>query len=315
MVAASPLLIATGLINWDLMPVALTAIGCMFWARRKPGWAGVLWGLGMAAKLYPLFLIGPLLILCLRARRMRELGTCMLAFGAAWTVVNLPVIVLAPDQWLGFWTFNDDRGADLGSIWYVLSLAGSAVPHLNEVSLGLFALMCVAIAGLIMFAHRRPRWGQVAFLVLFAFLATNKVYSPQYQLWLLPFLALARPRWRDWWIFTVAEIVYVLGIWGHLGGFLSPGNGGEDRLYWMSVLIRLAGEAWIVIMIVRDIFRPEHDPVRVPGVDDPSGGVLDHAPDAPWLARWLTGSTAPVDPAVDHTVHHADDHDHDPQPR
>jgi len=288
MVAASPLLIATGLINWDLMPVALTALGCMFWARRRPGWAGVLWGLGMAAKLYPLFLLGPLLILGLRARRMRELGTCLLTFAGSWLVVNLPVMILAPEQWLGFWTFNDDRGADLGSIWYVLSLAGTEVSQLNTVSMAVFMIMCGLIGGLIVLSPRRPRFGQVAFLVLFAFLVTNKVYSPQYQLWLLPFLALARPRWRDWWIFTIGEIVYVLGIWGHLGGFLSPGNGGPDRLYWLSVLVRIGCESWIVIMIVRDVLRPAYDPVRTPGMDDPSGGVLDHAPDAPWVSRlWL----------------------------
>ena len=71
MVAASPCVAAAALINWDLLPIALTALGVLFWSRRRPGWAGVLWGLGMAAKLYPLFLLGPLLMLCLRARRMR----------------------------------------------------------------------------------------------------------------------------------------------------------------------------------------------------------------------------------------------------
>jgi hypothetical protein len=34
-------------------------------------------------------------------------------------------------------------------------------------------------------------------------------------------------------------------------------------------------------MVVRDVLRPENDPVRAesPDVDDPAGGVLDHAPD------------------------------------
>jgi hypothetical protein len=35
-----------------------------------------------------------------------------------------------------------------------------------------------------------------------------------------------------------------------------------------------------VAMVVRDILRPEHDPVRLDGSDDPGGGVLDGAPDA-----------------------------------
>ena len=46
--------------------------GLLAWSRRRPGLAGVLLGLGMAAKLYPLFLLGPLLLLCLRGRRMPD---------------------------------------------------------------------------------------------------------------------------------------------------------------------------------------------------------------------------------------------------
>ena len=306
MVAASPCLIATGLINWDLFPVALTAVGCLLWANRRPGWAGVLWGLGMAAKLYPAFLLGPLLILCLRSRRMRPFGVTVGAFAVTWLLVNLPIMVLAPDQWLAFWTYSSNRGAGFGSIWYVLSLAGIGISHLNALTMTLFILGCALISLLILLAPRRPRFGQVAFLVLFAFLATNKVYSPQYQLWLLPFMALARPRWRDWWVFTVGEVVYVIGIWGHLGGFLSPGDGGADKLYWLSVLIRLGTEAWIVIMIVRDVVAPQYDPVRAPGWDDPAGGVLDRAPDAPWVERLRSGlswrvaqSLGPMEPPPD----------------
>ena len=58
----------------------------------------------------------------------------------------------------------------------------------------------------------------MAFLVVAAFLLTNKVYSPQYVLWLLPFVILARPRWRDWLIFTAGELIYFVAIWWHLGG-------------------------------------------------------------------------------------------------
>jgi hypothetical protein len=42
-------------------------------------------------------------------------------------------------------------------------------------------------------------------------------------------------------------------------------------------------------MVVRDILRPEYDPVRFDGSDDPAGGVLDDAPDA--TPRRLAEST------------------------
>jgi uncharacterized membrane protein len=165
---------------------------------------------------------------------MRDFAVALAGFALSWLVVNLPVLVLAPQAWLDFWRFNAERSGDFGSVWYVLELAGHPVSDLNRVSGGLFALACVAIGLLILLAPVRPRLGAVTFLVVAAFLMTNKVYSPQYVLWLLPFVVLARPRWRDWWIFTVGELLYFGAIWWHLGGLLSPGDGSADRLYWVA---------------------------------------------------------------------------------
>ena len=283
MLAASPCLAAAALINWDLLPVALTTLAMLSWSRRRPGLTGVLLGLGMAAKLYPGLLIGPLFLLCLRGRRMRDFVTTLCAAILSWGAVNLPVLLLAPDAWRSFWAFNSDRGGDLGSIWYVLSLAGHEVQDLNVISAGLFALCCLAIGILIIMAPRRPRFGAMAFLVVVAFLLTNKVYSPQYVLWLLPLLILARPQWRDWLIFTAGELFYFVAIWWHLGGLLTPGDSSADRIYWLAVVIRLSTQSWVAIMVIRDALRPEFDPVRAGGRDDPTGGVLDGAPDAGWL--------------------------------
>ena len=285
MLAASPCVAAAGLINWDMLPVALTALGMLAWARRRPGLAGIFLGLGMAAKLYPLFLLGPLLLLCLRGRRMSDYFTLLSTFVVSWGLVNLPALWLAPEAWRSFWSFNADRGGDFGSIWYVFSLAGNPVPQLNLVSAGLFGFGCLVIAALIVVAPRRPRFGAVAFLVIVAFLLTNKVYSPQYVLWLLPFVVLARPRWRDWLVFTAGELVYFVAIWWHLAGVLNPGDSSADRIYWLAVIVRLGTQLWVVALVVRDILRPAYDPVRRGGLDDPTGGVLDGAPDAVWWPR------------------------------
>ena len=53
MLAASPCVAAAALINWDMLPIALTALGMACWSARRPGLAGVMLGLGAAAKLYP----------------------------------------------------------------------------------------------------------------------------------------------------------------------------------------------------------------------------------------------------------------------
>ncbi len=288
LLALSPVVIAEGLINWDLLAVMLTSLALYLWSTRRTGWAGIVLGLAIAAKLYPLFLLGPLLILCFRAGRLRAYGVTLLGALGSWLVVNLPVYVLTPQGWTYFWTFNADRGADLGSFWYVLQLGGVTLdPGLvGGVSFGIFGLACVGIAALIVLAPRRPRLGQVAFLVVAAFLIVNKVYSPQYALWLLPLLLLARPTLRHVITWTVAELAYFAAIWGHLSGALRPGDGGPERVYWLAVLVRVGVTLWLCVVVLIDALEPEDDPVRQhPAVDDPIGGVLDGVPDTRLAAQ------------------------------
>jgi uncharacterized membrane protein len=117
------------------------------------------------------------------------------------------------------------------------------------------------------------------FLTLGLFLVINKVYSPQYVLWLLPLFVLARPRWRAFLVWQVAEILYFLGIWLYLLDVSRPGKGLEWQPYLVSLWIRDIAVVAMCVLIVIDIVRPERDVVRMDGSDDPAGGVLDGAPD------------------------------------
>ena len=142
----------------------------------------------------------------------------------AWTVVNLPVALRWPDGWASFYTMSRTRDASFGSPWYALDRSGWVIPSnwLSTVSAGSFALLCLGIAVLALGAPRRPRVGQLAFLVVAAFTITNKVYSPQYVLWLIALFPLARPRWRDFLVWQGAEVVYFVAVWWHLQGLTYP---------------------------------------------------------------------------------------------
>jgi uncharacterized membrane protein len=74
-------------------------------------------------------------------------------------------------------------------------LGNSQLSMLNFMSGAFFVLGLAAIAWLALAAPRRPRLPQLCFLVLAAFLITNKVWSPQYVVWLVPLAVLARPRY------------------------------------------------------------------------------------------------------------------------
>ena len=280
MYALAPSLALTSLINWDLFAVALTAVAVLCWARSRPLLAGIFIGLGLAAKLYPVLLLGPLFLLCVRAGRLSAFGRTVAGAAAAWAAVNLPVALISPDGWAWFWVFNQQRGGEFGSIWYLFELAGQPVEELNRISMALFAIACLGIAILAVRAPRRPRLAQLGFLVLAAFLIVNKVYSPQYVLWLLPFAVLARPNWRDWAIWQLAEMTYWAMIWMHIGGYL----GAYGWLYDVATVLRILATLYLMAMVVRDVLRPERDPGRLPDGEDPAGGVLRDAPDAP--PRW-----------------------------
>jgi uncharacterized membrane protein len=297
MVALSPVLFVYAYNNWDLLAVALTTLGMWAWARRRPVLAGILLGLGVAAKLYPVLVLGALFLLCLRAGR---LGAWLRAFGAAaaaWLVVNLPVALLAPENWGWFFAFSRQRQANPESIWNMLlsasdqrildgPLAAGETPSvLNAVVAVVLLALAAGVGWLVLRAPVRPRVAQVAFLLVAGFLLLNKVYSPQYALWLLPLAVLARPRWRSLLSWQATEAV----VWGvtmlHYLGTDNRGVGVE--WFFLAVLVRDVALVVLMVLVAREMLRPDTDVVRTswPGVDDPAGGVLDGSRDGSLLQR------------------------------
>jgi uncharacterized membrane protein len=267
--AASPALLVSGLVNWDLLAVLFTAGALWAWARGRPVLAGVMVGLGFATKLYPLFLLGAFLIDAVRRRRPDLVSSSAVAAFGAWFLANTPALVSNPDSWKVFWSFNSDRGADLGSLWLVLAQHGHNVSAhtINIVSGVLFAAACGGILALGLRSWRRPEVAQIAFLVVAAFLIVNKVYSPQYVLWLLPLAVLARPKWRDLLIWQACELLYFGAVWLDLGGWLTSSSGNHTA-YQLAIMIRVLGELYLMAMVVRDIWWAEPDELG----------------DEPWLA-------------------------------
>jgi uncharacterized membrane protein len=98
------------------------------------------------------------------------------------------------------------------------------------------------------------------------FLLVNKVYSPQYVLWLLPLAVLARPRWRDQLVWQAAEVFYFASVWWYLDGELAPGGGEDAGFYWLAIAVRVSAQLYLCTMVVRDIWWPREDPVHATGL-------------------------------------------------
>jgi uncharacterized membrane protein len=303
LLAFSPLLLFHLYTNWDMLACALTGFAMLAWARGRPLWCGVFIGLGIATKLYPLALLGALLLLCYRAKKLHEWSIVLLGAALSWSVVNVPIILLWRHSWLRFWELNQTRAADWDSLWFQLDKvlpkhigadgvarsaiavqAGASSPTLlNELVAVCLVIGLVLVAALVLKAPRRPRVPQVLFLILTVFLLTNKVFSPQYALWYLPIVVLALPRWRLLLVWQLTELMVVTTRFYYFIN-LDKGDNGSQGIgeMWFFAAIWIRDIALLVLMalVVRDILRPEYDVVRNSGMDDPAGGILDGAPEA-----------------------------------
>jgi len=297
LVALSPLVAVHVFTNFDALAVACATAGTLALARRRPLLAGALFGIGGAFKLYPLMLLLPVLLVALRRREPATAVRTIGAAAGAWVLVNAPVALAYTQGWWEFFRLNRSRPADPDSLYFVVQhftgwagfdgpLAdGEAPVVLNAVSAALFVLCCAGIAVLALRAPQPPRVASLAFLVIATFLLVNKVWSPQYSLWLVPLAVLALPRWR----LLLAWMAVDALVWApRMYYYLTPANKGLPPDWFLgAVVLRDAVVVLLCVLVVRSVLRPETDRVRVVGWRGP--GADPDWPDA--HPREVAGST------------------------
>lgn len=259
--AVAPLLVLTGLVSWDLLAAAAVAGACWAWSRHRPVTAGLLVGVGAASGVWPLLLLLAFGLAAGRARRVGDVLPATVTAVATWAVLNAPAFLTGRAQWERFWSVATHRGAD-GSVWTILGgltdVSGDAARGLSWVLLLAWLLV---VAALVVQAPEAPRVSQVALLLVAGVLLLRVSYEPQQALWLLPLAALARPRWRDLLIWQGGEVAFLaLHSWS-LGGQLDSGGDGVAGFLWIGIVLHVAGTAWLVAMVVRDVRWPGVDPV------------------------------------------------------
>ena len=225
----APTLLIYGFMNWDLFAVALATGALLAFARGRNGLTGLLLGLGAAAKFYPALLVVPLIAQRLSKREPDAAITIGWATVGTWFLVNLPFAIASPSSWSTFFRFNSSRPADFDSLWYIgcrhVRRRRDLRPHVQD-QRGLVrrcspcrSRWCgCGSSG----ANPTSRDGASAFPLLVLFLLSNKVYSPQYGLWLLPFFALGGSDLKTFVAFEVADVaVFVtrFSFFGDLSGF------------------------------------------------------------------------------------------------
>jgi uncharacterized membrane protein len=243
--AVAPTLLIYAFVNWDLLAVALTAGATMAYLRNRDEAAGALIGLGAAAKLYPVLLLVPFAIGRFRERKTGA-GVNLFTWAAiAYAVVDVPFLLVSRHSWLTFFRFNADRMPDFDSLWYLacnrLHRGCSLSPHaVNEISL----LLMAGLAGGLWWARRWrqpdfPRW-TFGFPLLVIFLLANKVYSPQYGLWLLPWFPLAMPNVPLFAMFEAADVAVFVTRFSWFGRLQLGVGGAPLGAFQLALVLRAA---------------------------------------------------------------------------
>jgi hypothetical protein len=245
----------------DLLSVALAIGGLALAGRRRETRGGFLLGLGVLAKAWPIVTY-PALAIEGRTRALRAALLTALVGGIAWLVVG------GFDGLQQVLSFRDAKG------WQVESLVGSVLlldvdrPGFSDANalrigslgtggrLAMGLLLAAALVGGWLLARRaarrRPdRVEDVAVLgslvAVGALLLLSPLLSPQFLVWLLPFVAM---RWRDGWLVGLMGVAMLLSEWtvDRYGELLEEGR------RWLSRVV-VARNVVLVAVVVLAAWR------------------------------------------------------------
>lgn len=256
---APPLVLYLGH-NWDLLAVTFAVAALLAARRGAERKATALAALGGAAKLFPVLML-PLLGLgaLFRAgsgwpRRVGAAAVLVVVAVAAWGIVNLPVAALAFENWREFYAFSSERSGTAASVWELMAQFGwwtTDIPTRNFWSFVLFAGGAATIVAMGWRKHGARPW--LLFMPVLAwFLLTNKVYSPQFDVWLWPMIVLTGTRVRAMALFLLGDLLAYFAEFWLFAGMEAAWPSATQSDILAAAIVRGVAMLWLIHGAVRD---------------------------------------------------------------
>jgi hypothetical protein len=253
---------ATVLGRYDLVPAAATVVA--WWAARQRRFtlAYAMLAIGTLLKLYPVFLL-PVLVLehyrsldlrPLRSRPPQAVVAGVALFALSVAGVFAASALLNPGGWLGPFTYNSHRPLQVesvpASLLWLSGLVGlSTAPDHSFHSYNLVGradsvLSVVTELALVagcLWVYLRQLQGRLSFgraltLCLLVVLCTNRVFSPQYLMWVLPFVAIAERDYDAVWLVVCALTTAIFPYAYDLAGLHGTGTPASYPFYFPALI-------------------------------------------------------------------------------
>lgn len=212
----APSLIVFGVYNWDMIAVMFMVLAIYFFYRNNYIISAIFLGLGFNAKLFPILIL-PMMLL---KTNLKQDVKIILVFLVTFFILNAYYLVNSFDVWKATYLFHSLREPNIDSIWAFTGLETSTI---NFLSLTLFLLSYI----ILVYYHKKYDFLALSFMSILLFLLFNKIFSPQYILWLLPFFVLSKNITRKlfysleatnlivffstlYWIFVSKEQIFLI---------------------------------------------------------------------------------------------------------
>jgi uncharacterized membrane protein len=275
LLALSPTLPLYVVLNWDMFGILLTVAALLLYRRNRNVAATLLLAAAVWTKFFPIVLVPLVVIDRALKQRWRDALTIGGVFGLASLAINLPFALQFTaegprirDSWLHFFRFNQQRPREV-NFWNFFDPLQLTIPQINFLSALLLALGIAALLLVMGYSWLRGS-GRGRDLVLPAALAAiawfffiNKVYSPQYSLWLAVLMALMAAPPTLMVAFAAVDIGYFAASFMILH-LMTSQNPAKDWFYaqamYPSMVLR---EAIILVIIgwaIWRMLRSQHSP-------------------------------------------------------
>jgi len=285
--ALSPLALGPISLNtYDAWPALLTVAALSLLLAGRDVAAFALLGAAFAAKVYPVVLIPPAAIFVWRLRGRALALRGLAAFVAVAVLFLVPFVVLAPHGLAESFRAQAARSLQVESLAGSLlaaadrtgvysatvvhrtghaisyDLVGSLPETLAVLSSIAQALAVITVAWLFLRGRDDPRRLALAFAAAIAgFLAFTRFFSPQYLVWLLPFVPLLEPAA---WVVTATALVLAQVWFFHYRDVFALGG-----YVWLVLIRDLLVVALFVLVLVR---------LQRPAPEDQDPVLLEHEP-------------------------------------